>query len=99
VAAVLTPRGWVTRHDPGLVAFRKALRVTVAACVGFFVCQYVIGLSTLATYAVFGTIAFGVLSEALARAPADRALRASRAALLEQVGLSQAADFERKAQP
>ena len=71
MAAVLTPRGWLTRHDPGLVALRKALRVTVAACVGFFVCQYVIGLSTLATYAVFGTIAFGVLSE-VSGPPAQR---------------------------
>jgi len=71
VAAVLTPRGWLTRHDPGLVALRKALRVTVAACVGFFVCQYAIGLSTLATYAVFGTIAFGVLSD-VSGPPAQR---------------------------
>ena len=63
MTAVRTARGWLTGHDPGLVALRKALRVTVAACVGFFVCEYLIGLSTLATYAVFGTIAFGVLSD------------------------------------
>ena len=55
--------GWLTAHDPGLVALRRALRVTAAACVGFFVCRYAIGLPTLATYAVFGTIAFGFLSD------------------------------------
>ena len=63
MTAVRTARGWLTRHDPGLVALRRALRVTVAACVGFFVCEYVVGLSTLATYAVFGAIAVGVLSD------------------------------------
>ena len=71
MTAVRTARGWLTGHDPGLVALRKALRVTVAACVGFFVCQYLLGLSTLATYAVFGTIAFGVLSD-VSGPPAQR---------------------------
>ena len=71
MTAVRTARGWLTGHDPGLVALRKALRVTVAACVGFFVCEYLIGLSTLATYAVFGTIAFGVLSD-VSGPPAQR---------------------------
>lgn len=58
-----TARGWLTGHDPGLAALRRALRVTVAACVGFFLAEYVLGLSTLATYAVFGAIAVGVLSD------------------------------------
>ena len=31
MTAVRTARGWLTGHDPGLVALRKALRVTVAA--------------------------------------------------------------------
>ena len=63
MTAVRTARGWLTGHDPGFVALRKALRVTVAACIGFFVCEYLLGLSTLATYAVFGVISFGVLSD------------------------------------
>ena len=71
MTAVRTARGWLTGHDPGLVALRKALRVTVAACVGFFVCEYLLGLSTLATYAVFGAIAFGVLSD-VSGPPAQR---------------------------
>ena len=71
MTAVRTARGWLTGHDPGLVALRKALRVTVAACIGFFVCEYLVGLSTIATYAVFGTIAFGVLSD-VSGPPAQR---------------------------
>ncbi len=71
MTAVRTARGWLTGHDPGFVALRRALRVTVAACVGFFVCEYLVGLPTLATYAVFGTIAFGVLSD-VSGAPAQR---------------------------
>ena len=71
MTAVRTARGWLTGHDPGLVALRKALRVTVAACIGFFVCEYLLGLSTLATYAVFGVISFGVLSD-VSGPPAQR---------------------------
>ena len=71
MTAVRTARGWLTGHDPGLVALRKALRVTVAACIGFFVCEYLVGLSTIATYAVFGTFAFGVLSD-VSGPPAQR---------------------------
>ena len=56
MTAVRTARSWLTGHDPGLVALRKALRVTVAACIGFFVCEYLLGLSTLATFAVFFVI-------------------------------------------
>jgi hypothetical protein len=41
--------------------------------------------------------AITALSESIARQPADRALRAARAALLEQVGLKDAAAFERAA--
>ena len=71
MTAVRTARSWLTGHDPGLVALRKALRVTVAACIGFFVCEYLLGLSTLATYAVFGVISFGVLSD-VSGPPAQR---------------------------
>jgi hypothetical protein len=63
VTAVRTATGWLTAHDPGLVAFRRALRVTVAASVGFFVCRYVLDAPVIATYAVFAAIALGVLSD------------------------------------
>jgi hypothetical protein len=43
--------------------------------------------------------ALAAISEAVARAPSDRALREARAALLDQVGLSAVAAFERQAQP
>ena len=41
--------------------------------------------------------AFAALSEAITRTPADRSLREARAALLDQVGLSFAAAYERQA--
>ena len=35
--------GWLTRHDPGLVVVRRAARVTLVACLAFYVCRYVPG--------------------------------------------------------
>jgi hypothetical protein len=43
--------------------------------------------------------AIDVLSQAIAKAPADRSLRQGRSALLEQVGLLDAAAFDRNASP
>ncbi|MDD7937627.1 FUSC family protein [Actinomycetospora lutea] len=54
---------WLLRRDPGLGACRRALRVGVVATVVFMVCRYGFGSPTAATYAVFGTIGFGVLSQ------------------------------------
>ncbi len=54
---------WLRRRDPGLRVVRRAGRVTVASCVGFYLCEYLIGSSTTATYAIFGTIALGVLAQ------------------------------------
>ena len=65
-ARTAAPRGvgaWLRRRDPGFGASRKALRVTVAACVGFFGCRYGLGDTVAATNAVFGTIALGALSD------------------------------------
>ncbi|MDT7640325.1 MAG: hypothetical protein QOC83_4613 [Pseudonocardiales bacterium] len=50
-------------RDPNLTAIRAAVRVTTAACVGFFLCRYLLGDGVMATYAVFGTIALGALSD------------------------------------
>jgi uncharacterized membrane protein YccC len=54
---------WLLRHDPGLAASRRALRVAVVATLAFVLCRYVLGSPTMATYAAFGAIGFGVLSQ------------------------------------
>ncbi|GAA4903644.1 putative membrane protein YccC [Actinomycetospora succinea] len=54
---------WLLRRDPGLGASRRALRVGLVATVVFMVCRYAFGSPTAATYAVFGAIGFGVLSQ------------------------------------
>ncbi|HWN33938.1 MAG TPA: FUSC family protein [Pseudonocardia sp.] len=54
---------WVRRRDPELRAVRAAVRVTAAACLGFYLCRYLLGDAVMATYAVFGTIALGALSD------------------------------------
>ena len=55
--------GWVSAHDPGWAALRRAARITLAACVGFFACRYGVDAPVAATYAVFGAIALGALSD------------------------------------
>ena len=59
------------RRDPGLAACRRALRVGVVATVVFMVCRYGFGSPVAATYAVFGAIGFGVLSQVVG-APRQR---------------------------
>ncbi|MDT7693020.1 MAG: hypothetical protein QOI75_2387, partial [Pseudonocardiales bacterium] len=54
---------WLRGRDPNLTAIRAAVRVTTAACAGFFLCRYLLGDGVMATYAVFGTIALGALSD------------------------------------
>lgn len=54
---------WLLRHDPGLAASRRALRVAVVATAAFMLCRYGFGSPTAATYAAFGAIGFGVLSQ------------------------------------
>jgi uncharacterized membrane protein YccC len=63
--------GWLRAKDEGLTSTKRAVRVTVAACLGFYVCRYGLGQSTMATYAIFGTLAFGALSEVTGE-PAER---------------------------
>jgi len=54
-----------------LAAVRRAARVTVASCVGFYACQYGLGAPAMALYALFGAIALGLLSDVDGR-PAER---------------------------
>src|SRR5215831_17467910 len=63
---------WLRRRDPDLVSIRRAARVTVVACAGFYACRYALGNRTMAPYALFGAIALGVLSQ-IAGTPAQRA--------------------------
>ena len=51
------------RRDPGLATVRRAARVALVACVGFYACRYGLHNPVLATYALFGTIALGALSQ------------------------------------
>lgn len=69
---MIAPPGWLLRRDPGLVAVRRAARVTAVACVGFYVCRYVLHNPVMASYALFGAVAFGALSQ-ISGSPAQRA--------------------------
>ena len=57
------PTAWLRRRDPGLVTVRRAARVTLVACLGFYVCRYGLDSPAMAPYALFGAIALGVLSQ------------------------------------
>jgi hypothetical protein len=68
---------WLRRHDPGLASVRRAARVALVACLGFYLCRYVLGAVTpagveMAPYALFGTVALGALSQ-ISGSPAERA--------------------------
>jgi len=54
---------WFQAKDPGLVAVKRAGRVSVATCIGFYFSLYVVGETQMAFYASFGCIALGALSE------------------------------------
>ena len=66
------PRAWLMRHDPGLAIVRRAARVTLVACVAFFLCRYALDNVTMAPYALFGVVAMGALSQ-IPGSPAQRA--------------------------
>ena len=63
---------WLRRHDPGLLTVRRAARVTLVACAGFYLCRYVLGNAGMAPYALFGAVALGVLSQ-IPGSPGQRA--------------------------
>ena len=56
-------RDWLKAKDPGLAAIKRAARVSVATCIGFYFSLYVVHDSQMAMYASFGCIALGALSE------------------------------------
>jgi len=63
VLRVTAPLAWLRRRDPGLVSVRRAARVTLVACLGFYVCRYGLDNPAMAPYALFGAIALGILSQ------------------------------------
>jgi uncharacterized membrane protein YccC len=69
VAALLT---WLKRHDPGLVIVKRAARITLVACLAFYLCRYALGNIAMAPYALFGVVALGALSQ-IPGSPAQRA--------------------------
>jgi uncharacterized membrane protein YccC len=71
-SGVTSPRAWLHRRDPGLLTVRRAARVAFVACVGFYVCRYVLGNVAMAPYALFGAVALGALSQ-IPGSPAQRA--------------------------
>ena len=54
---------WLRRKDPQLLAVRRAARVTLVACLGFYVCRYLLDAPAMAPYALFGAVALGALSQ------------------------------------
>ncbi len=58
-----SPIAWVWRRDPTLTSIRRAARVAVVACLGFYACRYGLGNATMATYALFGAVALGMLAQ------------------------------------
>jgi uncharacterized membrane protein YccC len=60
-------RQWLQAKDPGFAAIKRAARVTLAACVGFYFSLYVLDDTQMATFAAFGCISLGALSEVTGR--------------------------------
>ena len=58
-------REWLKAKDPGFVAIKRAARVTLAACAAFYFSLYVLNDTQMATFAAFGCIALGALSEVI----------------------------------
>lgn len=63
---------WVRARDPGLQAVRRSARVTLVACLSFYVARYVFGDPIVAIYALFGAVASGALSH-VPGTPGERA--------------------------
>ncbi len=55
--------GWLRRKDPGYRSARRALRLTVVACLAFYFCRFILHNPGMATYALFGVIALGALAQ------------------------------------
>ena len=63
VPAATPPLAQPSRRTVELGAVRRAARVAIAACVAFYTCQYLLGASVTALYALFTVIALGALSD------------------------------------
>jgi uncharacterized membrane protein YccC len=63
VPAATPPVAQPSRRAVELGAVRRAARVTIAACAAFYTCQYLLGASVTALYAIFTVIALGALSD------------------------------------
>ncbi|WP_329586664.1 FUSC family protein [Kitasatospora sp. NBC_01250] len=50
------PGRWLRAQPEGPAALRRAARVTVAGCAGFYPCRYGLGDSVIALYAIFGAL-------------------------------------------
>jgi uncharacterized membrane protein YccC len=70
-AATAATVGRLSSLDPSQAAVRRAVRVTVAACLAFYPLRYGLGDPTTAVYAVFSAISLGALSD-VQGAPASR---------------------------
>ncbi|MDX2650541.1 FUSC family protein, partial [Streptomyces sp. PA03-1a] len=55
-------REWLRARDSGLRAVRRSVRVTLVACLSFYVARYGFGQPVVAIYALFGAVASGGLS-------------------------------------
>jgi hypothetical protein len=76
---------WLKAKDPGFVAIKRAARVTLVACAAFYFSLYVLDDTQMATFASFGCIALGALSEVTGE-PSERT-KTYGAALLAGIGL------------
>ncbi|GJF31789.1 hypothetical protein KNE206_44890 [Kitasatospora sp. NE20-6] len=56
------PGRWLRARDPELRTTWNAVRVTAAACGGFYLCRYGLHQPVAAIYAVFGPVSLGVLA-------------------------------------
>jgi uncharacterized membrane protein YccC len=56
-------RTWLEAKDPGLLAVKRSVRVSLVTVLGFYFSLYVVGEDQMAFYASFGCIALGALSE------------------------------------
>ncbi|WNM38403.1 FUSC family protein [Micromonospora halotolerans] len=61
-------RDRLRRRDPGYRLIRRAARLTVVASLTFYGCRYGLGSVTLATYALFATVATGSFAQLPGRA-------------------------------
>lgn len=56
-------RAWILRRDPRQVVVRRTGRVSVAACLVFYVAYYLVDNPVMATYGLFSAVALGFLSQ------------------------------------